>query len=57
MEIEGTQWRGCPKKIWWEYIRGDVERSFGLSSEDAQDRVQWRLGIEGVQLTWVYLCF
>jgi len=52
MEIEGTRHRGHLKKTRWDCIRGDMQ-SFGLSSEDAQGKDQWRLRIRGKHgCTW-----
>jgi len=33
VKIEGIRQRGCPKKTWWDFVRGDMLR-FGLSCED-----------------------
>ena len=46
MELEGTRQRGRPRKTWWDCVKPDME-SFGLFSEDAEDRNYWRMRIKG----------
>jgi len=44
MEIKGTRWSGCQRKN-----SGILSRikTFGLSSEDARDKDNWRIRIKG----------
>ena len=46
MEIGGIRQRVCPRKTWWDCFRDDT-RSFGLTLEVAQDKVEWRARIKG----------
>ena len=40
-EIPGKRKKGRPRKSWEECIKKDLER-YGLTREDAYDRVKWR---------------
>jgi len=45
-EVEGIRQRGCPKKIWWDCVKNDME-SLGLFQQDAQSRNKRRRRIKG----------
>jgi len=54
-EFEETQQKGCPRKTWWDCVKGDME-SFGLPCDDVQDRCHRRLEIMWkwlTQVTWI----
>ena len=42
----GHRQRRCPRKSWCDCVRDDM-RSFGLTRELAQDKVEWRVRIKG----------
>ena len=44
-EVEGIRQRGCPKKIWWDCVKDDME-SLGLSQKDVQFRNKQRRRIK-----------
>jgi len=39
------EFRGRPKKTWWDCVKKDME-SLGLSQKDAQSRNKWRRKIK-----------
>jgi len=48
MEIVGTRQRGRPRKTCWDCVRDDrAMRSFGLTCEVAQNKVELRARIKG----------
>ena len=51
-EVKGIRQRGRPKKIWWDFVKNDME-SLGLYQKDAQFRNIWRRRIKGAtRFTW-----
>jgi len=49
MEVDGIRQRERPRKTWWDGVRKDDMKRFGLSREDARDQSKQRTKVK-VQL-------
>jgi len=49
LEVVGQRCRGRSRKTWMQCVEDDMRR-VKLCGDDAQDRVDWRIGIRGTVL-------
>jgi len=50
LAVDGQRWMGRSRKTWMQSVEKDMRR-VKLCGDDAQDRVDWRIGIRGNRLT------
>jgi len=50
LAVDGQRYRGSSRKTWMQCVEDDMRR-VNLCGDDAQDRVNWRIGIRGNCLT------
>jgi len=50
LAVDGQRCRGRRKKTWMQCVEDDMRR-VKLCGDDAQDRVDWRIGIRGNRFT------